>query len=419
MMAFEEYLNVGCPVDFRARIFGCDRETALPLAPAVFRNNLSTFLATDEAELAGFRDDIGLHGHDHTGWAAYARLRFKINVQASASKSVLLPVYEEWVAWVENLNLGLNRRTYPSLEVKMVSPVWLRIITEDTLVASSLSSFAISIAIVVSSVFAFTQNVFISLFSILTILLLVMVLFGFIISILEWEFGAIQAVGLTAFVGISVDYVLHLAHAFHQSEERTRRFKVKNALLNLGSSIFGGALTTAGATVFLFPTWIYLFHQLGVMLFLNTLIALFFTFFFLTPLLDAIGPVGHGLQSGDIFCFCRRRAEDTEETAGGKDEPAMRDGVGHGPRAAAMCPVASQDEASPPWECPSCGEANRGSRPCCNVCSLQAPSAAAAGSCDTAQAADPEGGSPMPASQEEAARPASEAECISEEVLLF
>lgn len=65
-------------------------------------------------------------------------------------------------------------------------------------------------------------------------------------------------------------------------------------------------MTTAGATLFLFPTWIYLFHQLGVMLFTNAIIAMFFSFFFLAPLLAIAGPVG--------FCICKRSvAESSDE----------------------------------------------------------------------------------------------------------
>merc|ERR1719162_2260804 len=102
---------------------------------------------------------------------------------------------------------------------------------------STFASFLLSVVISLLSVLFFTQNVFIAVWSILTVLLMVMTLFGFITSYLEWEFGAIQAVGLTTFVGLSVDYVLHLSHTYHHSEEGSRTAKVVDALLLMGSSI--------------------------------------------------------------------------------------------------------------------------------------------------------------------------------------
>ena len=37
-------------------------------------------------------------------------------------------------------------------------------------------------------------------------------LFGFLFGVMRYEFGAIEAIGVVTFVGMSVDYCLHLAH---------------------------------------------------------------------------------------------------------------------------------------------------------------------------------------------------------------
>ena len=110
---------------------------------------------------------------------------------------------------------------------------------------------------------------------------------------------------------MSVDYILHIAHAYHVSEKRLRRQKTVEALTTRGTAIVGGALTTAGSTAFLFPCWNYLFYQLGVMLFLNTIVSLTFTFFFLCPLLMAAGPTG---EFCSVYSFLGRiQRRDVEE----------------------------------------------------------------------------------------------------------
>ena len=67
------------------------------------------------------------------------------------------------------------------------------------------------------------------------------------ISVLKWEFGPVEAIFLTTFVGLSVDYIVHVAHACSQSFARTRRQKVEKALMNVGSAVLNGAMTTLAA----------------------------------------------------------------------------------------------------------------------------------------------------------------------------
>merc|ERR1711918_32234 len=77
---------------------------------------------------------------------------------------------------------------------------------------------------------------------------------------------------------------------------------------------------TAGSTVFLFFCHIWLFVQLGIMMFFNTLLALFFTFFFLSTLLMIAGPTG---DCGDLYsiivCKCFREGQKKVKPANSDD----------------------------------------------------------------------------------------------------
>ena len=73
------------------------------------------------------------------------------------------------------------------------------------------------------------------------------------ISVLKWEFGPLEAIFLTTFVGSSVDYIVHVAHAYSQSFAGTRRQKVEKALMYVGSAVLNGAMTTLAAPLFLLP----------------------------------------------------------------------------------------------------------------------------------------------------------------------
>merc|ERR1740121_3165616 len=80
--------------------------------------------------------------------------------------------------------------------------------------------------------------------------------------------------------------------------------------------------------VFIFPCWIYLFVQLGVMICANMFLALAFTLFFLVPLLMICGPNKKFGEVADVILCrpCRRRVGlpvgrdmDMFETEGGQD----------------------------------------------------------------------------------------------------
>lgn len=154
----------------------------------------------------------------------------------------------------------------------------------------------------------------------LAIGLIVASLMGVIFGIAQYPFGAIEAVGITIFVGLSVDYCLHTAHGYSGSHFATRKERVQDMLTKLGISIAGAAVTTAGSCIFLFFCHIFLFLQLGVMLFANCIIAVVFSLFFLSALMMVAGPLGKCGEIGDtLTCGClRRRGESSGGVEGEK-----------------------------------------------------------------------------------------------------
>merc|ERR1712017_34289 len=79
--------------------------------------------------------------------------------------------------------------------------------------------------------------------------------------------------GLTILAGFSVDYVVHLAHAFVHAEQKERSDKVKSALDEIGVSVLAGMLTSASAAVALMFCQLQFFHKFGVFLILTVLLS--------------------------------------------------------------------------------------------------------------------------------------------------
>eukprot|EP00927_Polykrikos_kofoidii_P064738 TRINITY_DN6025_c0_g1_i1.p1 TRINITY_DN6025_c0_g1~~TRINITY_DN6025_c0_g1_i1.p1 ORF type:complete len:1457 (-),score=237.87 TRINITY_DN6025_c0_g1_i1:48-4064(-) len=269
--------------------FPIENETLLDLAIGQFMEKGSEHYSVD----------FGTTENRHSGRKIWVRSRVKMNFLASSGSSVLDKVHMKLRTLLE----GTNKNAPSGSEIVMSSAALTASKVELSILRSTQMAFVTSVSISVISIVIFTGNLLISVYSVAATLLTIMLLSGIVCSILAWEFGAVQAVAFTTFVGLSVDYTLHCAHAFNNAHSDSkgicnddaqdgRRKKLSSVLVHVGSSIVGGALTTVAATVSLFPCWIYLFHQLGVMLFCNTIIGIIITFLWLCPMLLVAGPVG-------------------------------------------------------------------------------------------------------------------------------
>ena len=260
-----------------------------PVSKTLFPILLDSFFKASPA-LAVYKKDLGTDGKNYDGKVQFTSLSFKINVDASSGALELQPHHKEWVKFVDEIN-----KDPPAFigKARMISAVWTKMDTELGIIISTITSYFSSNFICLVCVVIFTGDLIISLYAMLSILLIVTTLMGFLFAVLGYTFGAIEAVGVTIFVGMSVDYALHMAHGYHSAHGSNRFEKVRDALTHLGISIIGGAVTTAGAAVFLFFCHMYLFIQLGTMMFMNTILALFFSLIFLSCMLMVGGPMTH------------------------------------------------------------------------------------------------------------------------------
>jgi len=258
-----------------------------PISPAFFPMAIEQFFVQTKGV---YDPDIETHGEKYKGKIIWAALRFRINVQLSVGAFEIMPYYEKWKKFLDD---EINPIVPPEVGYgKIVSAHFTSSDTEIEIIYSTIASFLTSNGICLVAIIIFTGDLLISGYAMLAIIMIVITLLGFLFGIVGFTFGAIEAVGVTIFVGMSVDYCLHLAHGYHSSSHSTRREKIQDALTHLGVSIVMGAITTGGAAIFLFFCYLYLFYQLGMMMFFNTLFALYFSLVFLSAMLVAVGPNG-------------------------------------------------------------------------------------------------------------------------------
>ncbi|CAE7437322.1 DISP3 [Symbiodinium sp. CCMP2592] len=246
------------------------------------------FMHQNVASLNSYQKDVRTAGEDFAGRVMFSRLRMKVNMAVNAAKEQKDVVRQRWQEYVESL----NQRAPPEAgQAMMVSWVWTSMALEESVFSSTILAFSLSLSTSMVAVALFTRDIVLAFYVCLNILLVVSVLSGFLLNILDYDFGVVEAIGATIFVGLSVDYCLHLAHGYHTASGRQAKVRVHHALVMLTPTILGGALTTIAGCAFLLPCRILLFRKLGWTLMLNAIIAITYTFTFLAPLLMIAGPV--------------------------------------------------------------------------------------------------------------------------------
>ena len=102
----------------------------------------------------------------------------------------------------------------------------------------------------------------------------------------DLSFGAVSALALALVLGMSVDYIIHLAHAFKNARLSPRRFhKSRATVLARATSIGSAAATTLAAVSPLLFAQLLPLREFGRIFVLVTLISLGFSVAFLTLLM--------------------------------------------------------------------------------------------------------------------------------------
>lgn len=285
--------------------------------PELASQALQAFMHQDAAK--PFYGDVSTSGLDYDGPANFARVRLKINVAKTGNSTYRTAIRKRWEEFAKSRNEGAPANVGVML---MVSSTWMQMEMESKVVSSTMMAFAGSITVSLLAVALFTQNAIIALYVCLNIVLVVCILAGFLLNVMGYEFGVAEAIGATIFVGLSVDYCLHLAHAYNEAPGNSSRQKIRQALVVIGPSILGGASTTIVGTAFLLPCRILLFQKLGWSLFANSTVSILLTFSFLCPMLIILGPTG---RQGDL-CPCLRGSLSKAATSRvyASDEPSPR-----------------------------------------------------------------------------------------------
>jgi hypothetical protein len=250
--------------------------------PGVFRQALMAFLNT-----RNFKAFQRYFFYDEDGKikGVYANIFINLNQRSGGSEAALW--FDRWEDFTQKYN------AQAPVETIQTSSIWVRIVMEREAIRGAAEAWALSNVIAFLCIFVFTGNLIVSMYVILSVTGIVACLLAFMVVWMQWSFGAIEAIALTIFVGFSVDYCLHLAHAYNEADYAFSFLKMRQSLTHTGVSVFSAAVTTIGSATFLVFCDIQIFVQMGLLIGCNTVLAIIFSLGIFASLMMGCGPTGN------------------------------------------------------------------------------------------------------------------------------
>ena len=260
---------------------------------------------------AGFEVLPGTPTANGTLGPATARVTFlRVSTRTSVDKDLSGLLVQAEYDWWERWFAGWDGVAPAEARGVQTSATWPRMKTELAFISGTLTSLLLSIVIVSGSILLFTHNVWLMLYTTVVIASIVLCLLGLFV-LWGWPLGALEAISVPLVVGLSVDYCLHLSHAYTEAAkdgaggkaeggEKGRQGRVaqtRRALLRIGPSITAAALTTIACMSVLLLCRIVVFVEFGIVVAVTLALGLAFTMTAFLAALQVAGPTG---TQGDI-----------------------------------------------------------------------------------------------------------------------
>mmetsp|Transcript_663 Transcript_663/g.2163 ORF Transcript_663/g.2163 Transcript_663/m.2163 type:complete len:1123 (-) Transcript_663:1104-4472(-) len=228
---------------------------------------------------------------------------FAASVPFTSPLNVLLDEYDKWEAWV-NPRIAAAPAGYQG--GFQTSQGWWWMDTIDNMQRGAYSAAAITLGLAAAVILFGTGNVIVTVYSVTAI---AAILCGTVASVIQmgWTLGFLEGICFSILIGLSVDFVIHIGHAYLESakhyeellgEKASRGVMAREALATMGWSVLSAAFTTMCSAVVLQFCTITFFVKFGTIIMLSTTIACGVTFFMFVPMLDAAGPTG---RWGDMW----------------------------------------------------------------------------------------------------------------------
>jgi len=271
-----------------------------PLPESTFHERMALVLSDRtnyrERTTIGFHNSLnattGKTRPNDVGWLM---VRFHSKVRAMASESIgrpeMMEAYmHEWKDWFAKLPLATNASSRVLDQGFVSCRSWELYPTLQAFLAGVFRSLIFTPLFCMGAVFAIVRDVAICYAALVSVVGMIILTMG-LLYVIGTPLGPIESLALAVIIGVSIDYLIHLAFAYKNSLMQHRYYKSRAAMLARTNSIVSAALTTLCSVVPLLGAKILPFRQFGTIFTIVTLISLLFSLAFFNAFLMAAGPL--------------------------------------------------------------------------------------------------------------------------------
>jgi len=164
-------------------------------------------------------------------------------------------------------------------------------VSQETINKEAYSGIALSLFLAYCVLLCATANWIVATFAICSIASIVtsVIAFSFWCG---WKLGMLEAIIFVMVIGMSVDYVVHMADAYLESRKEDRESRAKFMVGKMAMSVLSGAVTTLGSSFVMVFAHITFFKKFGLIILWTIFQSLLTALLFFTAMMAAIGPQG-------------------------------------------------------------------------------------------------------------------------------
>ena len=185
-----------------------------------------------------------------------------------------------WFEAVSEVHNAAAASTGASLRGWQTSRSWVWMEALDEAVSGAVSCVLGGALLTMATLILFTRSVQLACATVGGVVCVLICFLGYLAQ-RGYAIGAVEAIATTIFIGLSCDYCVHCLQA-----HRAGGGSLRHTLISAGPSLWGAAMTTAGAAAPLLFCRVMPFQQLGEFIIVCTAFSLAISLGLLTPLLS-------------------------------------------------------------------------------------------------------------------------------------
>jgi predicted RND superfamily exporter protein len=187
-----------------------------------------------------------------------------LNPFSQDAESVTRAEYDQFIAIAEELDQVVSNYCSGNVVMTDLDEKFVFMNNQGIYVRSAIQSAILGVCIAFVVLLISTRVFHIALFASLSIISVLVSVTGTMVM-LGWQLGSIESILIGIIAGFSVDYVVHLAHAYETANGSTEE-RIVEAFGDMGISVLNGMITSVAASIPLFFCQLQFFAKFGTFL---------------------------------------------------------------------------------------------------------------------------------------------------------